>query len=81
MEEVSENIFYADSISIDLFGTPSLRYQFSCIPVGTTFLFLQVGHISDRGNAVSKLVGSAPDLFTVGYKSIGLGASSVYLGI
>ncbi len=81
MEEVSENISHAVYVSIDSFGTPSLRYQFSYIPVGTTFLFVQVDHISDRGDAVAKIVGSVPDLSAVGYKSIGLGASSDYLCI
>ncbi|EIW59390.1 uncharacterized protein TRAVEDRAFT_46699 [Trametes versicolor FP-101664 SS1] len=58
-------------------GTKWKRYQFSCIPVGTTFLFVQVDHIMGHGDAVSKIVGSAPDLSTVGFKSIGLATEVV----
>ncbi|KAL1950399.1 hypothetical protein VTO73DRAFT_5523 [Trametes versicolor] len=53
------------------------RFQFSCIPVGTTFLFVQVDHISERGDAASKIIGSAPDLFAVGYKTIGFATEVV----
>ncbi|EIW51881.1 uncharacterized protein TRAVEDRAFT_54300 [Trametes versicolor FP-101664 SS1] len=53
-------------------------YQFNCVSLGTTYLFRQRVHISDRGNAVLRLLRSASDLPAVGYKSIGILSEYVY---
>ncbi|KAL1939172.1 hypothetical protein VTO73DRAFT_10213 [Trametes versicolor] len=54
------------------------RYQFNCVSLGTTYLFRQRVHISDRGDAVLRLLRSATNLPVVGYNSIGIPSEYVY---